>query len=47
MNTKEIYDDGFNAAIRLFEMALESGVSFEKSIELIKESRNKVINENQ
>lgn len=44
MRTKEIYDEGFNAAIRLFEMALESGLSFEQSIELVKESRNKVIN---
>ena len=47
MSNKEIYDEGFNAAIRLFEMALESGVSFEKSMELVKESRNRSTNENQ
>ena len=44
MNTKETFFAGYDEAVKLFEMALESGASAEQAVELIKECKIRVAN---
>ena len=47
MNTKETFFAGYDEAVKLFEMALESGASAEQAVELVKECKTRVANANE